>query len=144
MAVRHRLVYELHGLSKSGPLITVQRWDGPPPKDGGPQHATVIVAVNGKVTQRVPGTVARCEEELDRVRAALAGRTIASDKDARAVLAAAGLPPEDFCRCGELLPVGCWRCAHCGLSIGRSVSGKMSGARRRGDVVVGGPASDGS
>ena len=87
--LQHRLVYELHGLAVSGALVTVQRWDGRP------GQATVIVAVNGKVTQRAAVTVARCEVELGRVREALAGREIPDEAAARQVLVAAGLPGEE-------------------------------------------------
>lgn len=132
MGVQHRLVSEFHGLA-DGKVITVQRWDG---KEG---RATIVIAVDGRITQRAAGTVADVEVEIGRVRAKL-GDGITDD-----VARKAADVPDDFCRtCGDRYPVGAWRCAGCGRSVGRVVSGALSGARRRGDVTIPAPSGGGS
>jgi len=130
----YRLTGEIHALSEPHPttgdqtVITVQRWEG------APDRATLIVARDGQITQRRARRLGFVDTEFGRARSTLATRII-TEETARAVLAKKGQPNDHCSHCGDLLPIGLWRCKGCGLSIGRQTGGRFSGAARRGDVT---------
>ena len=131
---RFRLTGEIIALSHPDPdtgdrtVIVVQRWEG------APGRATLITVRDGQIVdKRARGGVAAVDGAFTRATRSLRDLVI-SEADARALLTAKGVAA-DYCRCGDLLPIGLWRCKACGLSIGQQTSGRSSGAARRGDIT---------
>ncbi|MEU7802675.1 hypothetical protein AB0B10_25785 [Micromonospora arborensis] len=137
---RAHLIHVLHTLSDDGTcVITAQRWQDP-------QHASrqwLVVLRNGKHTASAMFTgrrVAELDAELSAIRAAWEQhRGLITEEQARAYLASlTGEEPQSCQRddCGEVLPLGRSACQACGAAAGRVAAGLISGARRRGTLVM--------
>lgn len=121
---------ELHGLSNDGRVvITVQWW----------KPNVLVVFRNGRRADRRTGPVAAVAAEVTAARAGLAATTL-TDAQARAKLAElTGTPADDACpaaTCGALLPIGGYRCVRCGTFPARHAAGALSGATRRGPILL--------
>lgn len=138
---RARLVTELRTLTVDATcLITVQRWQDPQRAD----RQWLVVLRNG---EQVSGGVftgrriARLDEAMETVRQTWRRQRCAlltEEQADRALLSLAGKRREHCQRedCSGVLPMGRRCCQECGSSAGRVAAGLMSGASRRGVVVV--------
>ncbi len=125
---RH-LLGEVHGLSNDGQVvITVQHW----------APGTLITFRNGRRVASERSSKPATARRLDEARAALAASAL-TDERARELLTEWGHQDERACpsdTCGARLPVGWYRCAECGMSLGRWAAGTVSGASRRPAVRI--------
>ncbi|MBM0205772.1 hypothetical protein JNW90_24215 [Micromonospora sp. STR1s_5] len=138
---RARLVLELHTLSNDDTcVITAQRWQDPQRAD----RQWLVVLRNGTQVAGRAFTggrgIERLDAELTRLRAGWARcRGFLDAQMAHTLLERlAGVRPERCARedCAEVLPLGRRHCQGCGAAAGRVAAGLMSGANRRGVLVL--------
>ncbi len=114
---------EIHALSHDGQVvITVQLW----------APGTLVTFRNGTRVARERKTPAAAAARFGQARKALEP-TALDDAAARARIAElTGFAVTDTCpssTCGELLPVGGYRCTRCAMFPARSAAGSLNGAR---------------
>lgn len=137
---RARLLYDMHTLSDDDTcVISAQCWQDP----RRPERQWLVVLRNGQPVASGVFTgrrVAALDEQLNTIRTTwMQHRGLITEKQARAELARlTGLQPQHCQKddCGEVLPLGRDTCQVCGAAAGRVAAGLMSGARRRGELVI--------
>lgn len=128
-----QLVDEAHGMSHDGRVVITVQWWSP---------NVLIVCRNGARVSRETGGRAALADQLTRARAAFgtAPSVALSTGQARERIAElTGADQTLTCpvsTCGAILPIGGYRCASCGLSMGRRAAGSLSGANRRGVIAL--------
>lgn len=124
-----QLVDEAHGMSHDGRVVITVQWWSP---------NVLIVCRNGARVSRETGGRSALADQLARARAAF-GATLSTERARERLAELTGADQTLACpvsTCGAILPVGGYRCASCGLSMGRRAAGSLSGANRRGVIAL--------